>query len=715
MFTTKHNFTAGEFSPRMKGRTDYEKYKNACLTMKNAYAIPHGPVVNRPGTRFIAECKNHHRKVRLIPFEFSEEQAYVLECGHGYIRYYTDGGQITWGGQPYETDTDYTEDQLFEIDYTQSADYLFLVHKYHHPAHLTRTAHNVWNYSYIDFTDPPSDWDAAPLDLTPSAGTASLSPSDSPSDSASSSPSDDTPSTSVSSSPSLGTPSDTPSSSVSSSPSSSVSSSPSLGTGTASSSPSSSPSGGSGTASTSPSSSPSAGTPSDTPSGSVSSSPSADTPSTSPSESTPSASPEDYPVFPSCVNFFEQRLIFAASPTSPQTIWGSTSADYFNFTVPGTLTDDSPFTYTISSDQVNKIQWISPSAALFIGTMGGEWIMTGGSGNPVTPTSVRVVRESTRGSIKHKPLVVGDERMFVQRPGHAIRQISYVFETDSYNAFALDILAEHMLRSSSVVDWCYQQTPHSIIWAVRDDGALIGCTYVKEHKVIAFHQHDTEGGYFESICSIPGDKEDDVYVVVRRTINGETKRYIEKLEEVFDSQDTDSWYEDAFFVDSGLSYSGTAVSSVSGLDHLEGQTVAILADGSVRAPQTVVSGSVSIGAPAASVIHVGLPITADVESMPIEAELQDGMSGGRKKRLTEVVFEFLDSIGFSYGKDFDDMDEHPFRTPADELGEGLGLFTGRKRVHWPRGWSREQTICFRQDQPLPMMIAGYTAEYEVEK
>ena len=258
------------------------------------------------------------------------------------------------------------------------------------------------------------------------------------------------------------------------------------------------------------------------------------------------------------VTFFEQRLVFAASNNQPQTIWFSKSADYLNFHT-GTSADDA-LIYTIASNQVNNIRYLSATRVLTIGTSGGEYVLTTTNDGPITPTTTQIRKYSNYGSANTEPVQVADVTLFLQRGNRKVREFKYIGEvnTAGYQAPDLTVLAEH-ITEGGLESFAYQQEPENIVWAIRADGALIGLTYRREEEVVAWHKH-TIGGTFsggsavvESIATLPTDTgNDELYMVVKRTINSVTRRYVERMKDFDFGSNTTS----AFFVDSGLSYSG---------------------------------------------------------------------------------------------------------------------------------------------------------------
>ena len=414
--------------------------------------------------------------------------------------------------------------------------------------------------------------------------------------------------------------------------------------------------------------------------------------------------------YPSCITFFEERLCFAASPEKPQTVWMSKSGSYEDFGVSDPVVDDDACTYTLSADQVNAIRWMVSSKKLIMGTSGGEWWLAGGStADSVTPESVMVRRETTHGSSSISPVVVGGIMIFLQREGRTIRELSYSFEADGYIAPDLTILAEHLTRTNSIKEWAYQQSPDSIIWMVRDDGILLGLTYQREHEVVGFHRHLTDGK-FCSVCTIPGPTQEEFWTVIEREVGGIKRRYVERMENQFSSEDT----VDAFFVDSGLSYNQELADTVfSGLDHLEGKTVSILADGAVRPDVVVKNGSITLASPAKTV-HAGLPYISNLKTLRLEGGFMNGGTAqGRLKRISHVTVRLFQSLGLLVGYDGDHLERAPFRTSADKVGGAPSLFSGDYEVKFNRGYDRDGQIYIRQDQPLPMTVLALIPEVSV--
>jgi hypothetical protein len=208
-------------------------------------------------------------------------------------------------------------------------------------------------------------------------------------------------------------------------------------------------------------------------------------------------------------------------------------------------------------------------------------------------------------------------------------------------------------------------------------------------------------GIVESITAIPSGAEDQVYVAVRRTINGATVRHIEYLK----SLQFGGVITDAFFVDSGLTYDGSATSTITGLNHLEGETVSVLADGSAHADKVVSGGTITLDRDAQKV-HIGYGYTSTIETLRLEGGANDGVSQGKIKRIHGVTIRFLESVGAELGPDLDNLDRIPFRDSSMPMDEAVPIFTGDKEIFFPSGYDNDARIVVRQTQPLPMTVTA---------
>ena len=373
----------------------------------------------------------------------------------------------------------------------------------------------------------------------------------------------------------------------------------------------------------------------------------------------------------------------------------------------GTVADDDAIIYTIASNQVNAIRFMTATRTLIIGTAGGEFTVSGGGTDiAITPTNILIKKQSNHGSANVDAIAAGNATLFLQRAKRKLRELAYNFDVDGYLAPDMTILAEH-ISESGITQMAYQQEPNSILWLVRGDGQLIGFTYQRDQQVTAWHRHIFGGAFgsgnavCESVAVIPtDDTEYQVWVIIKRTINGATKRYVEYLNN-FDFDETD---DTSFnFLDSQLAYDGSATTTISGLTHLEGQTVAILADGATHPNKTVASGSITLER-SASKVKVGLPYTSLLQTMRLDAGSQDGTSQARTKRIFDVTIRMYESIGVEVGPDLNNMERIPFRSSANPMDTGVGVFTGDKEVEFRGNYETDGFVYVRQTQPLPLTI-----------
>ena len=503
------SFVSGEFSPKMDGRTDFEKYSSGAKTLENFLVHPQGAATRRVGTQFIAEVKSSAAKTRLIPFEFSTTQTYILEFGNTYIRFYKDKGQILDSGSAYEISSPYLTAELFDIKFAQSADVMYITHPNHEVMKLSRTGHTSWTLAEVDFTDGPY--------LAENTTATTLTPG----------------------SAGVGTGVNITASAV---------------TGI---------NGGAGFQATD------VGRIISFNSGKAKITARTNTTVVVCTITTAFANTDATAAFklgafsdttghPSCVSFFEQRLVFAGTSDEPQTLFFSKAGDYENMTA-GTNAADA-MVYTIASNQVNAIRFMKAVRTLVVGTTGGEFTVSAdGTDASITPTNITIKRQSSFGSANVDAIPAGNAILFLQKAKRKIRELQYNFDSDGYQAPDLTILNE-TVTESGINEMSYQQEPGSNIWCVRDDGVLACLTYQRAENVVAWSRH-IFGGVFgsgnavcESVASISGTlTEDEVWVIVKRTINGATKRFVECFSD-FDFDETDA--TDFKFLDSHLSYSG---------------------------------------------------------------------------------------------------------------------------------------------------------------
>ena len=654
------NFTGGELSPRLDGRNDLAKYASGCSTLENLVVYPHGSAARRPGTTFVSEVKDSTKKTRLIPFEFSTTQTYMLEFGDQYIRFYKDNGQILSGGSAYEISSPYLETELFDIKYAQSADVMYICHPSHPVKKLSRTGHTSWSLVDDIITNGPfMDHNIETTTLTPSHKVVGATSTVTASSTTGINSNQGFLSTDVGrllhiKDGHLKITSVTSTTVV-------------VGTVIV------------------------------------------DLGITTPITDFALGSFSDTTGYPACVTFFEQRLVFAGTTAQPQTLFFSRSADYENFDdqYHETVADDDAIVYTIASNQVNAIRFLTATRTLIIGTAGGEFAVNGaGVGEAITPTNILINKQSNHGAANVDGIAVGNATLFLQRAKRKIRELAYNFDVDGYVAPDLTILAEHVTESG-ITQMAYQEEPNSIVWCVRTDGQLLGFTYQREQQVTAWHRHIFGGSFgsgnavVESVEVLPTDNSEyQVWVIVKRTIDGATKRYVEYLH----NQDFDETDDTSFnYLDSQLAYDGSATTTISGLDHLEGEEVSILADGATHPNKTVSSGAITLDR-SSTKVKVGLPYVSLLQTMRIDAGSQNGTSQSKTKRIYEITARLYESIGIEIGPDLDNMERIPFRSSANLMDSGVNVFTGDKDIEFRGNYETDGFIFVRQNQPLPLTV-----------
>ena len=427
----------------------------------------------------------------------------------------------------------------------------------------------------------------------------------------------------------------------------------------------------------------------------------ADISRTAPESNTPFSGSGNYP---RAVTYFEQRRIFAGTTNYPQNIWMTRTGteSNLNYSIPSR--DDDAISFRVASRENHTIRHLVPVSDIMALTNSGEWRITSINGDAITPSTISVRPQSYVGASNVQPAVINNWVVYAEGRGGHVREMSYSLQANGYTTNDLSIRSPHLFDQKSITDMAYVRAPFPICWFVNDDGELLGLTYVPEQEVRAWHRHDTDG-LFESVCAIPEGSEDAIYLVVKRNINGSDVRYIERMASRFFVNP-----EDAFFVDCGATYDGAATDTITGLSHLEGETVSVLADGAVHTPVTVTSGSITLDYEA-SLVHVGLPITSDLETLPIAVGVE-AYGQGRQKNINAAYLRLYRTSGIKAGPTVDRLTDYPARgnetpgTPADLVSEEIKLVIGGL-------WSSDGTIVIRHDDPLPLTLVSITLEVVV--
>jgi len=743
---TQNNFTAGEISPKSYGRFDLAKYVNACKTLLNWLIDQVGGALFRPGTQFVSEVKTSAKATRIIPFQVSTTQAYIVEIGDLYMRFYANQAQVVSGGAAVEITTPYTPAQIFDLNYAQENDVMYITHSSHKSRKLQRTSAVVFTLTEVPFVRGPFlDSNITATTITPSSDTGATTL---------------TASTGIFVATHSGALWRVKSGVVRIT---SVSTAQ-IVIGTVQAEP-------------------------DGSAGNLATGPAA---TTDWSEGAFS----DYRGWPATVCFHEQRLFYAATTHQSQNIWGSYVGAYDDFE---TGSDDADaVTFKVASLELNAIKWlISTPRALSIGTFGGTFSARGNAGI-ITPSDIDIKLDTNYGASALRPNTIGAYIYYVQRNLNRLRELGYSLELDGQDADDANLLADHILRDGAgAKDIAHQQAPNDRIWIVRNDGQIAVLTRNVKQDVVGWSRlsagRDSRGsGVFESIAIIPQENdEDQVWVVVKRYINGGYVRYVEYFS---DEDFVDDW--DAVRLDSSLTldnpitmsaastanpvvitFSGASfaeaqqikidnvvgmtqlngnfykvsaagatsfritdlddnlidgsgfddyisggeirsmVTAISGLDHLEGETVSVAVDAGLPADQQtfkVVSGAINLIRKAA-VVHAGLPYNGDLQLLKLSDGSAQGTGQTKKRKIYLSTVRVHRSLGLEIGVDEDNPHTVFFGNVNDPLGEPPAMITGDVAKHFKSGWSSDDEIFIRQSDPLPLNILCIVIKSEVSE
>jgi hypothetical protein len=419
--------------------------------------------------------------------------------------------------------------------------------------------------------------------------------------------------------------------------------------------------------------------------------------------------------YAAAVTFFEDRLTWGGGAAA-QRIDTSKTADYENMApsnAAGTVAADNAISVTLNSRNVQAIRWLTDDEkGLLVGTASGEWIVRpSNQSEALSPTNVNAKQSTKRGSANIQAIDAGKATLYVQRSGRKLRELAYVYEVDGFRSPDMTVLAEHITRGG-IKELAYQQEPQSIVWGPRNDGVLLGFTYERDQSVVGWHRH-VFGGYsnaghtansiVESAASIPSadGTRDETWFIVQRYINGRSVRYVEYLTKLWEHGDAQ---EDGVYVDCALTYDSSSTTTISGLWHLVGETVSILLDGAAHADKTVSAlGKVTLDR-SGSVAQIGYGYFSDGETLRPEAGAADGTAQGKTQRTHKLTLRFHDALGVKTGKDFDHLTPITFRSTANDTGAMVPLFSGDKETTWEGDYTTANHTCWRCYQPLPCTI-----------
>lgn len=407
--------------------------------------------------------------------------------------------------------------------------------------------------------------------------------------------------------------------------------------------------------------------------------------------------------YPCCCCFFEDRLVFAGSSAFPQTVWMSRSGDYYDFGVSVPGQDYDSVTATVNSGQMNGIKALVAKKDLLAFTGGGVFQISG-NGKAVSPSNVVAMEQETRGISSVDPLMIDGRIVFVENQGDVVSSMDYSYDVEHYSSMELTLLASHLFQGHKLKAMAFQRSPGNVLWCVRDDGLLLGLTYLHDQQMYAWHKHSTEDGVFEDVVSIPGATQDEVFLVVKR--DGVA------MLEILAHRDESGQVENQFFVDSGKELvSSSPITSVSGLSWLEGKTVKVLADGHVLPDKTVEDGEIELGG-AFNRVAVGLGIKSVFVGLPVDVTAQDGTYMSRRKRVGKLVILYKNSSGGLFGLEGKGLDRVKWRTD-EPYNEPIQLFSGKKELLVrDADWIKTVQVRVEQSDPLPISILSVVAEMQ---
>jgi hypothetical protein len=723
-----NTFNAGELSPLLDGRTDQDKYFAGCSLLRNFLPTVQGPASRRGGTRYTGATKDSGR-AWFLAFSFSVEQSYVLEFGENYLRFWVNRGQLlTDGDVPYEIETPWasadliTAEGTFALRAEQENDIMWICHQHGRvPVHkLSRLGATNWTLEPVVYKNGPfRDVDPdSTVTVTPSGveGAITLTSTDSdtfppelvgtPFYLEAENPAEITPWEAERDQGAVGAVvrwEGNVYEYISSLSGNNAGQNPPVhtegdgsdgnitwrylhsgyGWGTI-------------TAATGAN---------------------ADMTVTKrlPDQTITGTTRWARAVFndqdghPTAIASFRERLVLARDRTVCMSMPGL--YDDFSPLIGPDITSETGLVLNLKMGG-NLIRWISEFGDLIIGTAGGERaISERNEQQALAIDNIKNTSQTEYGSRLIEPLHVGSALLFVQRAGRKFREMQFSFESARYKADDLTVLSPHV-TDTGVVDMDYQQEPDNIVWCALANGSLAALTYNRERGVVAWTLHPLGGaGFVESVCCIPAPDggRDDPWLIVRRTVNGEEVRYIEIIE---DPRLVEADVRDGFYVDCGLSYDGEPSATITGLEHLEGETVDVLVDGTPHAQRVVEEGAIALSR-AGSKVQVGLHEPARLVTMRMDGGAENGTAQGARKSVSDVTLRLYQTLGGRVGPTLAKTDAIPGLRPSSLVGALPTLFTGDVTVVVPAEFGTDGRVCVIQEQPLPITVSAIIAHVTV--
>lgn len=678
--TLQSSFT-GEVSPSMYGRIDNDKYKSGLAVCRNFVCLPQGPVQNRSGFAFVRQTKYADKPARLIAFEFSSTDTMILEFGHQYIRFHSRGGTLmNANGTPYEISTPYNSDDIFVIHYAQSADVMTLVHPHYPVKELRRYGAYDWRLIDVTFSAPLSPPGNVSVEYVPNGNESDSR---------------------FTYKYKVTAVQDSDEGQRESAPSAAASVSCNLWWDNALNRITWSAVAGAARYRVYKSTAGVFGYIGETEGTSFEDNRVDADDGITPPRYDSMFGEGDYP---SAVAYFEQRRCFAGTVKRPQFVWMTRSGTETDMAYHIPVTDDDRIKFKIAAQKVSRLKHLAPLSQLLALSESAIFRLSPANSDVITPESVSAKPQVYQGASEVQPLLIRSNLIYASERGGHVIEMGYNWQQGGFAVNDLCVFAPHLFERARVKDMALALSPHPIIWCVMTDGCLLGLTYMPEQAVSAWHRHDTINGSFESVAVVPEGDEDILYAVVRRTINGATVRFIERMHErLYDG------LENCFHVDAGSTYEGEETQTLSGLDYLEGCEVAILADGAVLPREKVKNGQITLEV-SAKKIQVGLPVISEIQTLPLIVNLQDGSFGrGHQKNINRVWMQVYQSSGIFVGPSFDDLTEvkqrldEPYGEPPEPLSTEID-------VPLPGSWNASGQLVLRQKDPLPLTLVGITCD-----
>lgn len=740
-------FNGGELTPLLDGRVDQDKYFIGCKTLSNFIPTVQGPARRRGGTRRVGGVKTNSKRAWMADFVFSIGQAYILEFGENYLRFWANRGQLLGGDNitPYEVATPYTEadlitaDGTFALRFLQSADVVWITHVEgkRPPYRLSRLGAINWTLAPEEFTDGPfrdlNTNSALTMQAGAVTGTVTV-----------------TANSAVflaghvgsllileSANPSIINPYQTFKNVA-------VNDRVRNGGNVYQAQNAFTYVSGDQTQRYVPTH-----TEGDAYDGAVTwrylhsgygwgkilsvagngLTCQLQITSRLPEEVVSSvtkrwAFSEFSSVYgwPTSVGFFKERLTYARGKQVFHSVVGSFSS--FANREAGAVTSETSMSLSLSADKLDSIRWMATSRTLVLGSASSELALGEQTTQQVySATNVQNVPQTEYGSRLLRPLRAGESILFVERAGHRIRDMKFDYTIDRYKAEDVTVLAEHLFDGSEttgdeeqeqrdIVDWAYQQQRDSIVWCALSDGTLASMVFNRERGVIAFTPHYIGGDAFvEAVQSIPAPdgKTDDTWLIVRRTVNGQVQRSIEYIT---DYRLVKKGAAEAVHVDCSTTYRGTATNVITGLSYLEGESVSVCVDGSNHPDRTVTDGQVTLDR-SGSLVHVGYRFVSRMQTMRLEVQGGGGTSQTTRKGISEAWLRLQSTIGGKVGPSFTKMDEIRTLDPRKPVGTPPALYNGDYKLQFPGGFDTDAYVCYEQSMPLPATLVAIVTRVQI--